>query len=76
MSSTLVYRPIGGGKSLPDGIKIALRKKNGGQTVHNMVLDDGNIEYLRGLEDAGVEGASELIEAIQSLRQLEVDEEF
>lgn len=48
---------------LPDSLKFALRKRYG--PCVDTVFTTQDISYLRGLEDAGVKGASDLIEAIE-----------
>ena len=62
MSSTLQWRPVReSGKSLPDELKRVLGK--GSFVDREFSADD--LPYLRGLEDAGVNGASQVIEAIE-----------
>ena len=52
------------GHDLPDALKFVLRDKMG-LMEGERIFDHGNISYLSGLRDAGVEGAQELIDAIE-----------
>lgn len=75
MSSTLYWVPVvQTGKSLPDELKYALRKKFGGYICNTRLLS-GHIEYLNGLRDAGTKGAQELIDAIEKHGEIEISEE-
>lgn len=75
MSSTLYWEPVQRKqKDLPDTLKYILQKKVGG-TV-DTVMSGRDISYLRGLEDAGIKGATELIEAIEKHGQVVVHEQF
>lgn len=71
MSSTLYWRPVGGGKSLPDAIKRALKKRF---DLKNTTLQTHDLDYLNGLRDAGVEGAEELIAAIEKHEAITLSE--
>lgn len=61
MSSTLMCRPTGDGKMLPDELKYKLERKISGHTI----FDSSDIPYLRGLVDCDVKGAKTLIEMIE-----------
>ena len=75
MSSTLYWEPVQRKqKDLPNTLKYVLQKKIGG-TV-DTVMSEHDISYLRGLEDAGIEGATELIKAIEKHGQVVVHEQF
>jgi hypothetical protein len=39
------------------------------------VLNQSDIDYLKGLDDAGVEGAMDLIEALSKCNEIEIFEE-
>lgn len=51
-------------KTLPDALKFILRDKRGVDGSRRK-FDCGDIGYLNGLVDAGVEGAQELIDLIE-----------
>lgn len=72
MSATLKWEPSKRkSQSLPDALKFVLRDK-GGVTSERTIFGRGNISYLRGLADAGVEGAQELIDAIDKHEEVEL----
>lgn len=66
MSTTLKWRPIKGGRSLPYALKRVLADQTLG------VWKYSSIEYLRGLRDAKVEGAQELIDALEKHGEVEL----
>jgi hypothetical protein len=76
MSSSLVWQPkIDGGKPLPDALKYALQKRYeglGGKSGGSRTLSHRDIEYLKGLDDAGVKGAKSLIDAIEKHNDIEI----
>jgi len=75
MSSTLYWEPVNREqKDIPDALKYVLQKREGGTVRTTMGHND--ILYLRGLMDAGVKGAEELIEAIEKHDQVFVHEQF
>lgn len=71
MSNHLYWLPPRGpsGNRLPYVLKSVLAPRLWGQDgsvrSDKTRLDEGNLDYLYGLADAGVEGALELINAIQ-----------
>ena len=79
MSSNLYFKPVvkNNGTVLPDQLKYALKKLD----VFNCNTLDSNfdadfIPILRGMEAAGVDGARELIDAIEKYIEVEVKEVF
>lgn len=68
MSSNLVYKIPQRGKDLPDELKYILEK------AYQLPLTfcGTEIPYLRGLQDAGIEGASTLIKLIEKYDEVEV----
>jgi hypothetical protein len=77
MSSTLVYEPVVIQKNfgLDDELKFVLRKAFSDGRV-NLVFSQKDTDYLRGLRDAGIKGANELIDAINEHEQVRVYEEY
>lgn len=76
--STLYWRPKAAqGFTLPDPIKVALRERYGayGDIVHNK-LGKLDLNYLRELNDAGIEGAKQLVEAVEEHGVVLLDEDF
>ena len=75
MSSTLFWEPVHRNKKeLPDVLKYVLQKKVGG-TV-DIVMDTGDLSYLSALNDVGIEGSVDLINAIEQYKEVAVQEEF
>jgi len=73
MSSNLVWEPvIHQQNDLPDELKFALRKGYGAQV--DVLMGSRDIPYLKGLNDGGVKGAKELIEAIEKHGEILVKE--
>ena len=72
MSHTLCCRPkVNKCKTLPDALKIILLKNQSvGYTPGT--FDTPDLCYLRGLADAEVEGAEELIELIEKHGEVEL----
>lgn len=60
------------GKGLPDKLKFVLRERF--EYPVRVEFDEHTIGYLQGLHDAGVEGAEELIEAIEKHGRIQVFE--
>ena len=76
MSSTLKMEPSSRGKeSLPTGLKWILQKKFGG-VINNerMTLED--INYVKALIDAEIDGAKVLLEYLERHEEIILDEEF
>ena len=75
MTCSLGWEPVRkkSPKWLSDGLKFALRKRYGGHV--DTILDGGDMSYLEGLRDAGVEDADTLIEAIKKYDSIHVREE-
>ncbi len=63
------FRPT---KRLSDAMKYALRKRFG-EPVH-VQMSEQHVSYLNGLADAGIEGAEDLIAAIEKYTCISVDE--
>ena len=73
MSQNLYWKPVvpNQGHDLPDALKYKLRDKYdlyGSPSVLGM----RDVGYLSGLADCGIEGASELMEAIEKNGEVEV----
>ncbi len=66
MSVTLKWRPIKGGRALPYELKRVLAEKAPG------VWRRSSLEYLRGLRDAEVKGAQELIDVLEKHGEVEL----
>jgi len=62
MSCSLYWRPVGGGNQVGGSqLREAIREEFGSDTR----LDMGALPFLRGLAAAGMEGARQLIAAIE-----------
>lgn len=72
MSSTLQWRPIGGGHTLPDELKWKLRDEY--SLPHKFSRYD--LLFLKGLIVCEIAGAKELYEAIEQHDEVEVYEEY
>ena len=71
MSSTLCWEPKHREtKTLPNALKYVLQKKEGLDGVINITMGESDLGYLQGLKDAGIEGAEELITAIEKHNQV------
>ncbi len=74
MSTNLYWRPNQPVKKYnagPDaGLKWALEKRYG--LGVNINMTDNHLEYLRGLADADVKGAQDLIDAIEKYDKIQV----
>lgn len=76
MSSTLIWEPeVREQKSLSTPVKWALQKRNCG-IIDSMRLDTDDLDYVKGLIDAGVEGAQELYDAISNNHSIVLKERF
>lgn len=75
MSSNIYWRPIVPieGHRLPFALKSVLRKKFG-YPIQG-VLQASDLGYIEGLKDAGIEGAEQLIEAVEKHQMIEVSED-
>lgn len=63
MSSTLRWEPsVKTGCPLPDKLKLVLTRRF--CDLNNVRLSESDIDYIRGLSDAEVPGASELLDAL------------
>ena len=72
MSANLCWKPADKDyKTLPDALKFILRDKQG-LTSEKDLYGRERLGYLRGLVDAGVEGAQELIDAIVKHEHVEI----
>lgn len=72
MSANLCWKPVSKEReTLPDALKFVLRDKYG-VTETPRVFGGNQVPYLKGLEDAGVEGATELLKAIGEHGRVEV----
>ena len=72
MSANLMWEPAKRkAKSLPDALKFVLRDKCGlNNDRHTYGTEE--LSYLMGLRDAGIDGAAELIKAIEQHESVEV----
>ena len=75
MSSSLYWErikenPYDG--ALDDMLKYILRKKY--DEPINTIVDESDIPYLEGLQDAGIKGAKELISAIKKYGKIHIEE--
>jgi hypothetical protein len=75
-----MWKPVDrSGNSLPYELKKTLSRKlwdTDGSIGGSAVVDAELIPYLEGLQHAGVDGAEELIEAINTHEQVEVWHEY
>ena len=72
MSCTLYWRPLTKGNSVGGTqLRQAIERRFGREAR----LDIDALEFLRGLEAGGVEGATELIEAIEKHEEIDVYQE-
>ena len=71
MSANLMWEPAKRkSESLPDALKFVLRDKLG---VEGRVrFGHEQLAYLRGLRDAGIEGAQELIDIIDKYEEVDL----
>ena len=77
MTSNLSWEPANRKTTdLPTDIKLTLRKSFGGESLDGVRLNDHNVGYLMGLRDAGIEGAKELIDAIEKHEEIVLREEY
>lgn len=75
MSSNLEWLPVDRkGKCVSDDVKFILRRRYGHPI--DLTLDSECIGYLEGLKDAGVNGAEELIKAIDKHGEIVLKEVF
>ena len=72
MSCSLYWKPSGSGNQVGDAALRNAVEKHFGRRAW---LDYDSLEFLRGLAAAGIEGASELIEAIERHERIEVYQE-
>lgn len=77
MGSTLKIEPEYRKKtSLSDELKFALRRKNGGQTISHLIVDESDLSYFEGLRDAGIKDAEIVISLIGKYGSCVVSEDF
>ena len=76
MSSNLGWIPVktNNYKWLDIDLKFALRKSWGNPVAAK--IDCCQLEYLRGLRDAGLKDAQKLIDAIEKYGEIQVEEVF
>jgi hypothetical protein len=73
MTSTLKIEPESRKKtSLSDELKFALRKSN----KSNIRIDEDNLDYFKGLRDAGIQDASIVIDFIEKYGACTLEEEY
>lgn len=74
MSTNLYWNPVipKNRTHLDDRLKWILQKKYGSPI--SIRVDYTNVEYFQGLADAGVDGASDVIEAVESYDVIEIEE--
>ena len=61
-------------KYLDTDIKFALRKRYG-EPVQE-IINESQLDYLRGLKDAGIKDAIKLIDAIEKYGEIEIKEVY
>ena len=72
MGANLMWEPAKRkAESLPDGLKFVLRDKCGLDSSRRTFTRE-NVSYLTALRDVGVDGAQELIDAIETHEEVEV----
>ncbi len=81
MSSTLMWRPANSdGNSLPYDLKKVISRRlwdtDGSCGSGVATVNETDIEYLEGLQDAGIDGASELIKIIQEHGDVQLWHEY
>ena len=75
MSSSLYWKPVKKHSgSLSDQLKFAIRAYTGDDYI-NCVVDSSFIDFLRGLDIAGTEDASKLINLIEKHGEIKLKEE-
>ncbi len=74
MSATLFWKPVSKeSTSLPDRLKhVLLRSERCRCLSTAILLRRGHEDYFQGLRDAGVEGASEILQAIETHGTIEI----
>lgn len=79
MSTNLFWKPAPvkpEGTSLPKTLKFAISKKywdhDGSLSGCPILIDRTDYSYFEGLRDAGTEGASEILEAIDKYGEIEI----
>lgn len=76
MSGHLMWEPADRKKkSLPTTLKWALEKRYGG-SPNDITMSQDHMNYLHGLLDGGVEGAQELIDAIDKHGSVQLTVEY
>jgi hypothetical protein len=71
MSANLMWEPAKRpAESLPDALKFVLRDRYG--LEHRQTFGRNQVPYLQGLADANIEGALELLEAIEKHESVEL----
>lgn len=77
MSSNLYWRPFGyGEKALPDELKFVLQKSEYNHNGIDTIIRSHDLPYFRGLQDAGVKGASKIVEALEKYDEVEIKEVY
>ena len=72
MSCSLYWKPLGNGHQVGDtALRNAIERRYGSRVR----LDDRAMDYLQGLADAGIDGATELIKAIEKHGEIEIYQE-
>jgi hypothetical protein len=75
MSANLKWTPSKHtGHDLPDALRFALEKNPSGNDRRH--FGEASIPYLEGLRDAGIDGAQQLIDAIEKCGDVEVYWEY
>ena len=77
MSTNLFMAPHSNkGKCLGKGLKYKIARRfwdhDGSLSGESVVIDSGHLPYFEGLRDAGVEGADEIIKAIQMYEKVDI----
>jgi hypothetical protein len=78
MTTSLYWQPAQrpAGNHLPDALKFILRKRfRGDGPCVRRTMGSADLDYLRGLADADVDGAQDLIDAIDQHGDVELEEQ-
>ncbi len=76
VSSNLAWKPKETAAGyLPDRLKYVLAVRYGDRLTDGIAFSNANIQYLKGLMDAGVEGTGQLIDLIDKHGEIIVFEE-
>lgn len=77
MSTSLYWQPAQppSSRCMPDALKFVLRKRHGDGFDVTLTTEDADYGYVKGLIDAGVDGAESLMKALKKHGRIRVWEE-